>query len=131
MNFRNLLRGSGRRRAPDRIRILTCERDAARQACAVLKGRLAGAEALTTTQACELLDVRADNAALREARRLLADDTARLVREVDAARADTIEIPIVKVIHALPAGPLRTWTATDNLLLPAAAPRLAVVGGAR
>lgn len=118
------LRGSGRRRAVGRTASLTVERDAARQACKVLRIRLDAADEMIKDQYHQLIDVKLDNAQLREARRKLADMVAKLERALDAARADTIEIPMVKVVHLPAAAHPGGWGAAD-------APQLALVGGGR
>ncbi|GAA0704560.1 hypothetical protein GCM10010193_69440 [Kitasatospora atroaurantiaca] len=124
MNLNIFLRGRGRRRAADRIPALTVERDAARQACAVLRIRLAAADDLITDQYRNLMDVRLDNAQLRVERRRLADEVAELQGRLDAALADTIEIPFIKVIHVPAESHPGGWGAAD-------APQLALAGGAR
>lgn len=104
----------GRHRADDRIAHLTIERDAARAACRVLRDRLAGAEQLIESQTRQLLDVRLDNSELRRARRQLADEQAATLRDLDRSRAETIEIPLIKVVHAPANEPPRTWAAAEG-----------------
>jgi hypothetical protein len=122
-SLKRLLDPHGRHRADDRIGALTVERDAARAANQILLQRLAAADELIARQYHQLVDIRLDNSVLRLTHRELSDAAASLQYQLDAARADTIEIPIFAVLHAPPAGP-RTWEATE-------APTLTLIGGGR
>jgi hypothetical protein len=113
----------GRHRADDRIAQLTVERDAARADCRVLRDRLAGADQLIESQFRQLLDVRLDNNQVRIAHRQLADELAATLRALDRSRAETIEIPVIKVVHAPANEPPRSWTAAEGR-------HLSLVGGA-